>query len=493
MRLRLFILSLMVLLLQSCYKVDVVFDGDPDKNYELPLILKLNGENCVFDAETGMLRYSLDESSAQNFEPFVEFQTYTDITFDNQTLVNGEVNQLGNIELYEPYELEIKSHGNTHTFKLAFTAFPIMQIITPNRIGDEPKTLARIRVHYPAFSEPSFTSYVGIERRGNTSQFFPKKPLGFACVESKYIDDVYAASMFGFEAKENWMLDPMYYDKARQRAESSLEIWRSMDGPNHFGSLAQTVELFLNNEYRGVFNVRQDMSAEFLGLTSPDALLFKGKEWGLNQFYEYDDSPPAVNYWGGWEQDFPLPEDRINWEPLRHLSWLVVESSSQEFESQIASTIDIDNIIDYYLFINLIYASDNLGKNLFLMRENANDPFKLIPWDLDGTWGLFWDGSTVGYEGVLTNGLFNRLMYENPDNYKQQLKTRWTTLRNGAFSNTSLMQVFNEKFERYADSDLIQRENAKWNQSIDIEAEKAQLNNWINARLVFLDNYFESL
>ncbi|MGB0369569.1 MAG: CotH kinase family protein, partial [Flavobacteriales bacterium] len=419
---------MMAILAQGCYKVDAVYDADPDENYELPLILRLNGKDCAFDAETNTLRYSLTEADAASFEPFVEFQSYSEITFNNQVLVNREVNLFGEIEPYELYNLVIESLNTTQTFKLIFTEFPVMQIITPNRFGDEPKTLARTRIHYPEFSEPTFTSYIGIERRGNTSQFFPKKPLGFSCVASKYIEDAYSASLFGFDAVENWMLDPMYYDKSRQRAASSLEIWRSMAGETHFASPNQTVEVFLNNEYRGLFNLRQNMTPEFLGLTSPDALLFKGKEWGLNQFYEYDNSPPSVSYWGGWEQDFPLPEIRLNWEPLRNLSWIVVKANSQEFETQIASAIDIENVIDYYLFINLVYAPDNLGKNLFLTRENANEPFKLIPWDLDGTWGLFWDGSPLGHEGILSNGLFSRLLNENPNNYKQQLKTRWTAL-----------------------------------------------------------------
>ena len=54
--------------------------------------------------------------------------------------------------------------------------------------------------------------------------------------------------------------------------------------------------------------------------------------------------------------------------------------------------IDIDNAIDYTLFINLLQGDDNLYKNYYLCVKETDDGYYsyICPWDLDVTWGNMW-------------------------------------------------------------------------------------------------------
>ncbi len=488
-------LFLCMLGIQGCFKEEVIYNAEPDGNYELPLILRMNGKNCVFDNDLNMLRYSLSDPQSTSFEPYVEFQSYSSVTFENMALINKQVNQLGTIELYKRYNVAIKTNNTVRNLTLVFTSFPIVQVITPNTILDEPKTLAKIHVNYPEYSEPTFSTFIGIEYRGATSQGLPKKSYGFSCVRTKYIDDEYSAPFFGLEKNRDWILDAMYHDHARQRGRSSFEIWRTMDGNNHYGTNSNFVELYINNRHQGIYCFNETINAELIGLTDPNALLYKATTWGdgATEFYTYSGETPFLNYWDGWIQKYPLLDGSPNWEPLRHLRWLIVQSNSQDFVDGISQNVDLENIIDYHLFLNLIFASDNTGKNTYLMRQHDTDPFKIIPWDLDGTWGLFWNGNSIGYNEVLSNGLYNRLLALNPNDFRMKMKTRWIYLRANTFSQTNLTNVFEENFEQLSESDIISIENAKWNQGIDLETEHVKLNNWLTSRLIFLDEYYANL
>jgi hypothetical protein len=136
---------------------------------------------------------------------------------------------------------------------------------------------------------------------------------------------------------------------------------------------------------------------------------------------------------------------------------------------------------------------DNTGKNTFLEKESITDEIHIIPWDLDGSWGLFWDGTHTSYTSILSNSLFDRLIETNTDNFKGKLKQRWGLLRGNIFSNIELKRMFNDNFMFINKSEIIDIENKKWGSNIDINSEQEYLIDWIENRVIFLDNYFDNL
>jgi spore coat protein H len=183
----------------------------------------------------------------------------------------------------------------------------------------------------------------------------------------------------------------------------------------------------------------------------------------------------------------------INWEPLNSLRRHVVNETDEVFVENISSKIELDLFVDYYLFLNLVSAADNTGKNTFLYRESGEEKFNLIPWDLDGSWGLDWDGAHVGFTTILSNHLFDRLLETNAGDFRNKVKLRWSALRSDVFSNAGLENLFTHNFNLVGASGVIQIENDSWGSAIDIEQEQDYLFEWLEGRLPFLDAYFESL
>lgn len=135
-----FIILVIITLLTSCTKREVIFDSEISENFELALILKLNGKDCLFDSKTNTLKYSLSESDLTNFTPLTVFNNYSEIEFNGQLLENNSINNLGSITLNTVYPLKITTLDDTRIINLVFTKMPLIQIISFDEIKNEPKT-----------------------------------------------------------------------------------------------------------------------------------------------------------------------------------------------------------------------------------------------------------------------------------------------------------------------------------------------------------------
>jgi spore coat protein H len=481
--------------LQSCYKEQVIYNNIADYNLELPTVLKLNGKECSVDYYAACLRFSLPDTVISEFQPFVEFQQYSEIFFEGIQLENQTVNDLGEVRVNREYEIEVLTNNQSKTFTLSFTNLPTVQIITPNIIRDEPKTIARLLIHYPQEEKASDDFFIGIEYRGQTSQEYDKKSFGIALLNSKSLNNRIAAPLFEMKSRTHWILDAMWIDPARLRNIVSFRLWKQMDAENYYGIEGEFVELYMNNQFHGLYCFSENINAESLGLQSSGAALYKAIEWekGATRFEVYSGNQPTSYYWDGWEQKFPDPRLGLYWYPLQELRQVVVNENGEVFSSKIDSLIDMDNFLDYYIFLNLVSAKDNTGKNTFLVKEGMNEKISVIPWDIDGSWGLLWDGSHIDYSSVLSNRLYNRLKTLNVHQFNAKLKQRWLDLRGNIFSDHALQNIFIEAFHFIGASDVIERENSRWGCNINIQAEQEFLIQWLTNRVAFLDDYFENL
>ena len=481
------VIAVMILMFsESCYKEEVVFDSEPNSLLELPLLLRINDKDCAFDYNTSSLRYPITNDQISQFEVLIAFQDYSVIYFEDQLLVNNQINNLGEIRINRAYKVKVITNNIVSELILTFTNLPIIQIILPDQIFDEPKTLAKVFVNYA--DRKAISSYIGIEQRGgwHTLQL-PKRSYNFTFLNSIYIDDKVSKSLFDLETNSQWVLDGMFADEVRAKNKIGSQIWLGISGDNHFGPQLNYVELFINNQHQGLYCLGPKINYESIGLSNNEALLYKAIGWtGPGCFSESSSNIPTIERWDGWVQKYPPPGQRINWGPLADLRDLVVNASDQDFSSSIGILIDIDNFIDYYLFLNLTCAADNLGKNIYLTRNLLSKPLCIIPWDYDNSF-------RSKYSIISANRLYQRLLSLGPVNFRQRLKDRWFYLRNNSFELSNLKSIFQKNFDKIKPSDIITIENNKWGSSIDIEMECNNLISWISTRVNSLDEYYYNL
>ncbi len=480
----------------SCYKEEMVFTSRPNAQLELALLLSFDDKDCFYDEETKRLRYSITGDSVPNFSPLIRFQEHAAIQINGVPLVNNAVNNLGMVQVKKSYPVRITSHGETETLELSFTTLPMARIVTTNKIVDEPKLLARLTVNYASPDSAAVSSYVGIEYRGASSQKNPKKSYGFTFLKSLAGNTPASKALFGCAPNEDWILDALYFDQAKFRNKLSFEVWKAMNPTEHAAIQSNFVELYLNHEFQGLYCLNEKIDAQQLGLLDTDAVLYKAVAWGDGTSFiaMRESSPPLyTDLWDGWEQKYPDAEVQLVWQPLFELRNWVINTSDREFLAEVTNRINLDNVADYYLFLHLIGARDNHGKNMFLLSSGANAPFEIIPWDLDATWGRNWDSEPTRSRTIRSNELYNRLLTLNPDGFKAGMQQKWLTLRANPWSSSSIEALLLHYLDELERTDVIALDNARWGQQTNLEQERAYLRGWLMQHLEFMDAHFRAL
>lgn len=477
--------------------------------------LQINGTRPALDTTTQTFLFPL-ASNTENLNPLIEVDNQpSSILIDNQNVNNYEINELMLANDNTPHSLSLNYEGNlSENYQLVFTNLPIIQIFTYGAmIEDEPKILADFIINDPNYfingqAEQKLTANIGIEIRGLSSQKYDKKAFGIEFWEDQIGAKKLDVSLLGMRKDDDWILDAMFIDPARMRNRVSTDIWLDFQQVPYIdyepyaknGTNGQLVEIFINQEYRGIYTLTERIDRKLLKLkdfkeTSNFGLLYKAIGWGDPvTFTGYEEYDPNLYHWKGWEQKYPDPMDEgIFWEPMADFVKFVVESPDAQFKTNIGQQLNIKNAVDYFIFLNLIRADDNVGKNTFLAKYQQTDPFFFVPWDLDATWGLSWSGNHTSPNGILSNGLFDRLLATNTDNFKGRVKERWSNARQGIFTKEHLLNYFQDYNSLLNQRNAFSREQEKWAISNDLSLEMTRINQWIDNRLLFLDEYFEKL
>ena len=252
-----------------------------------------------------------------------------------------------------------------------------------------------VSICYPdGTSEESLTAK--IKWRGGTTNVEGKHKRNY---KIKFSDD---HRFFGMRNDNNWILDAGQADVFRLRNRIATELWNDFAAKPYYSSQepkalsgvnGQVVEVYLNDEYRGIYSFTECMDRKQMKLKKFDK---DGTIHGvlcsslMNTVpNSYDNSQPMMDV---FEAKYPevgddLPETdySILWNAIH----FVVNSSDEEFKNQVEEYFDIPVVLDYYLFINLLGAIDNAGKNMYWAVYDKQTNKKITPavWDLDLTVG----------------------------------------------------------------------------------------------------------
>lgn len=394
-------------------------------------------------------------------------------------------------------------------------------------------------------------------------------------------------SFLGMREDNNWILDAMAIDPARMRNRVATDLWNDFSAkPYYFskepkavnGTRGKFVELFINNVYKGIYCMTEKVDRKQLKLKkfdegatfiTPDTIkgvLYKSTGWSYSVLFgNTPDQPGAqpslsrLSYfsndeetWDNWEVKYPdaadgaaqgwdtvsikydwngkdtiltgyRPKSFTDWKPLRDAVALAISPDSL-FAAQVDDRFDLPVLRDYYLYIELLLATDNHGKNMFfsVYDQTQSPKMTVTPWDLDGTFGRRWNGNTTwtlssggffGDEGGGTYGanpdqdfisflktnehaehyLFQRLKRSNVKGFDDQLKSRYAELRQDYFKPENLIDRFVQYRDDFVASGASDREVKAWSSmtsGLNFTTEIAYLTSWINARIAYLDGQY---
>jgi spore coat protein H len=394
---------------------------------------------------------------------------------------------------------QVTSAGATYT--LYFTQLPIIHIDTRKEIVDTPSVYATFSIS--ELSGLTTKVNLGIEVRGGNSQSYPKKSY-----ELSFWADTLGASnrdvsFLGMRNDNKWNLQAMYNEPLRLNNKVSHELWldihqiyykdKEPDAKN--GIAMKYVELFVNNQYKGVYALSERIDRKQLKLKKYNngikGELYKGGSWGdAVTFKAANTFDNTSSTWDGFE--YKEPEEEINWTNLYNFVNFVTTSKDVDFYDQYQQRFRLDNAVDYYIFLNLLRATDNSGKNLYIAKYKTGEPYYYVPWDLDGVFGYNWQGQQdKTSDDVLTNGFYDRLIQDcSSTGFRSALIARWTSLRTTVITEDYILAKFRKNNEYLLANNIYEREHLAWNDYHYDEKQLAYIADWLKSRLSYLDIKF---
>jgi len=397
-----------------------------------------------------------------------------------------------------PYKSTIELRGETYTCYRS--EMPIITITTDGPIVNSPAVHGVINV---ADADGNVvTMHAGLKIRGTSSQQYDKKSYRVELWADATGTVMADTTFLGLRSDDDWNLEAMWTQPLRLRDKVANELWMEMyqlpyaeNEPDALpGIRMEYADLFINDEYMGVYALTERIDRKQLGLRKYNGdirgVLYKGNGAGAPTFESLPSYDNTLDTWANYEWVYPNESDTaINWNHIYSFTNFVMNASDNVFYAQYSAQFDKDNAIDYYLFINSVMAMDNMGRNLFVARYKKSGTYFYVPWDLDAIWGLDTDGNkTYNTGGLLGNGFYDRLTQDCNDNgFVATAKSRYNALRNGILSTEHIMELVRSQYEALVESGVYDREHEAWPSFTVDESQLTYMSEWLAARFNYLD------
>lgn len=402
--------------------------------------------------------------------------------------------------------------GQTVAGVIMFTCLPVVQL--SGDFSDEYKE-GLFTIDDPDI-DSTFTSAIQAKWRGGTTNGPDKHKHNYK------IELPADHSFFGFRRDNHWILDAGQADPFRLRNRIATDLWNDFATKPYYakrepkvltGARGRVVEVFLNNQYWGIYNMSECMDRKQLKVIKANptthevhGAVWKAKGYGMTMM-NWKSTPvpdPYSEWWDTFKVVYPDLEDNdtTDWHTLSEAIRFVSHSHSADFIKRVGEYFDLPPIIDYFLFMNLLLAADNTSKNMIWAVYDKQIDRRLTPavWDLDATVGQPWlkdinfSLTSPYYKLMFSNRLFQRLYALNVDSIMQKTVERYQQLRKTHFTAFHLTSRYQKFYDLLIKSGAAQRETDRWNGDSDLNGYKIDFNadieaitTWIKRRLGYLD------
>ncbi|WP_462160957.1 CotH kinase family protein [Klebsiella pneumoniae] len=387
--------------------------------------------------------------------------------------------------------------------------------VPPNKAAGQYPTTARIDIDGKVIS--FFSTF---EVQGDTSATFPKKNLNITFSSTADRDEDMDLKIGDIIPHDEWTFKSNWIDNTHARQYASFLLWsqmmdsrrgwpkRDIDhtytgkvGADGFptGARAHPVGypavLYVNDAFYGIgtFAVGKKKENYNIPKNNPTQIhisMDANTAWvDITKI-----STPAMQA----QYSFKAPKTQTEATQAALAAWDAFASSGQaDFTANINTKMDKNNAIDFYLLLAAIGATDlwanNNTKNVQFITWDGVKWF-FMPYDLDTTYGLKFEGTTISYLPDTVPGTdrsANLFWMKVRNAYGEDVNQRYADLRNqGIFSPDNLYFLLKQFQSKYS-PDLVKADIKKWPTQPSLNVTSIdQILTWFKARLVYLDTYF---
>lgn len=477
-----------------CFKDDKTEYYDRIYNKNLVLNVLINNQLCAYDTRSDLYYYSSLNDNYHNWK--IKLNSlykleYTVENFDSNIFIIHAYNN----NFYQDVRVVISNLPiiELHEFDSRLSKKEISRISTLD-INSENKNLNEEKSFFAKFSGYNSvdTNYdiINLKVRGSSSVMYPKKSYKLSF--DKKID------LYDLPRDDKYVLDAAYVDKSMVRNLLSTNLWNLINDNQKINNdlSGKFVELFIDNEYVGLY-VLKDKVDKSVTQISDSGILLKSISH-MNDFY----ITKLLN------NDFSIENDVfLNFEikKFNNRSFSSFVDKLKKYYSCysyecIDQNFDINNYINYMLFVSILSAQDNINYNSYLSLYDFDSKILITPWDMDLTWGLnlsnlYWKDDVIDnfvtFESCIDINWMNENITKNMDvQTLTLLKHRYWELRKDVITMDTINNYLNSYKELLVDSGAALRDSERWYE-YDVEFEIEQIREWASRRIQFLDEYFK--
>lgn len=473
--------------------------------------IQINEMNCAYDSKTNTWFFSQNLKEEGN-----EKLMKTGVISDNYKvsfITDKSINKIGDNSYKIDFKNRVKMlvYTDEYYFEtyLQFSGLPIINIKTEQKITAE-DTMVYSEIIDPYYTERDSEQYIVTNAimhiRGNSSIGYSKKSYKYELLKNN--GENRNESLLGMRKDDDWVLDALYGDPSNIRNIISCDLWNQMNSlntaPDYDIDLeCEFVELFINNQYAGIYVLKEPVNAKTIGINKDNtsAVLIKGTGYKID--YNSEETYNAINTeersaYGVY--DMKHPKESTNEELISDFGHFF-DKVNPYFDKNIKITQEyleenfvIDNLIDYSILISFTNSLDNSKiKNMFFYI-NENDKIIVLPWDLDMSFGLSSESGKrneitgTGYIYAYDN--FNKYYSLNNINYpeyQERLKTRYWYLRQNVLSYQNIEKTCNDYKMLLINSGAYERDRHLY-YDYNIEKETNDILKWCKNRTDYLDS-----
>ncbi|MFN7131964.1 MAG: CotH kinase family protein [Myxococcales bacterium] len=300
------------------------------------------------------------------------------------------------------------------------------------------------------------TIEVEAKLRGRTSLRYPKRSFTLKFPPNDRFHD----AELGFARRKKVVLITNFNDNSSLRHRLGFDVWNAMD-PAHLPIRTASVVLYWNGAYHGIYTLGDHVGKALLPLLGlgKDNDLFKARK-GDGQFnppidggalhpgYEKKSGSPAHGQQGAYAE-------------LGALFEVVTGASDSRFASEFPALARLEDFFDWWIFATYVVGGDLVKKNHYLFHAPW-EPFRYVPWDLDGTFGQSFrttrESPTSSSDFADRNALFERLLSHS--GLKKQLARRYAELLQGPLHEARVTRRLDELASEIAPA--ARRDERRW-------------------------------
>ncbi|MCG0570842.1 SGNH/GDSL hydrolase family protein [Lactiplantibacillus plantarum] len=252
--------------------------------------------------------------------------------------------------------------------------------------------------------------YLGFDIQGDSSRSYSKKNFKiklYTDTEGKNKLKVKMHSSWSkssnYNLKANWIDATHSRNIVNARLIKNAVSVTPLENPDQTEKILSTeglgqidgfpIELYFNDGYNGLYTLNTKKDETTFGMNSKDATNeVLSTELGKR---DITDSTKAIIDGKNWSTEIhDVASNNVKNNLVKFLDF-IEQSNDTDFRANLKNYIDVSSVINLILFGLLSQEYDFYSKSELFATWNDGGYWYLIPYDLDSTWGLSWDGSDV--------------------------------------------------------------------------------------------------